>query len=109
MVFADYFRNFLLFSVLYLSAVFQSVAANFDTISAYNRLDKLVFTPMSGHGDLMTAKDDSGNTWVKGELPSDFLNNPIILYIPTIHIVDYDLYIHEEGCFVQVFKNISSN
>lgn len=100
------FRRIFLFSLLCMGMVF-SIPVRSDTVSV-DILSKLSFAPMAGHKGLMTARDNKGNTWVKGTISPSLLNSSIILHVPTIHIVDYDVYVNKENRFVQLFKNVSS-
>lgn len=80
--------------------------ARAQTLTLPHDIQQLDFTPLAKHKQLMTALDHQGNHWVKGNIPRHLLNQPLVLQIPSIHIVEYQTYIDNGTGFIQVPKNV---
>ncbi len=75
-------------------------------IVSLEKLSALEFRPINGKTHVLLAKDEVGNTWVKGVIPQSLVPGPIIFQIPSMQIVDYDLYLQQGTQLVAMQKNI---
>ncbi len=55
--------------------------------------------------ELAYAKDGDGNTWIKGIIPDSLLHKPILFQNRSIHLTDYDFYLHQEGRWLKLEPN----
>jgi len=71
-----------------------------------NSVSDLKFSVIDGREVLSSAEDRQGNTWIKGRIPSSLLPGPVIFQIPSMQVVDYDMYLQEGRQLKQMQKNI---
>lgn len=95
--------------VFFIIGILEPLYANSEMISTEAIPHHLEFRYDENHEDLLLATDEQGDTWVKGHIPVDLLDASMVLQIPTIHISDYDLYIHRGEQLVAVPKDINPN
>lgn len=91
------FCIFLLGGKLYAHSIDKTISA---TIS------DLKFSSIYGKEGLLTAEDKQGNTWIKGNIPLSLLPGPVIFQISNMQIVDYDMYLQQDGQLIQQQRNI---
>lgn len=66
----------------------------------------LKFSIVNGREGLLSAEDKQGNTWIKGRIPSSLLPGPVIFQIPSMQVVDYDMYLQQGIQLKKMQKNI---
>lgn len=72
-------------------------------------LSKLKFEALNNHPLLSVAKDETGDSWIKGELPKELIRTFAVLQIPTIHIPDFEMYAYKNGLLTPIQKNTNLN
>lgn len=71
-------------------------------------VEQLPFTPMQHDKNLAVAQDGQGRTWVRGQIPPELRDIPIILQIPSARIHDYQLYLQQDGAWTPLPRNTDS-
>lgn len=92
--------SFLIFLVL---LSYHAAAATLPDLS------KLKFEALNNHPLLSVAKDETGDSWIKGELPKELIRTFAVLQIPTIHIPDFEMYVYKNGLLTPIPKNTNLN
>ncbi len=101
---------YLLFLIWLLTSAFllgPRAYAQSDNFPA-DQIERLSFAPLQNNKGLAVAEDDRGNLWVRGHIPADLLDVPIIFQIPSARIHDYDLYLRQDGEWKRMPQNTDS-
>jgi len=66
----------------------------------------LKFNVQKGKNSYLTANDKEGNTWIKGHISPTLQQTSVVLQIPSMQFLDYDLYLSQGKNLVKVKGNV---
>ena len=69
----------------------------------------LAFSPMQHDQNLSVAEDRQGNTWVRGHIPSALRGVPLVFQVPSVRMVNYELYLQQDDRWTRMQRNTNSS
>lgn len=69
------------------------------------QIEQLPFIPMQHNENLAIAQDERGHTWVRGQIPTELQDVPIIFQIPSARIHNYNLYLRRDSAWTRMARN----
>ena len=73
-----------------------------------NYITGLSYSPMANNNQLSVAKDSLGYTWVRGYIPPALRGVPLVFQIPSVRMLNYELYLKLDGNWTRQQRNTSS-
>lgn len=70
---------------------------------------QLPYQQLKSDTSLYYAKDNLGNTWVRGSIDRSLINQALLLQNRSIHLADYDIYAYHQHGLQPLQKNIDGN
>lgn len=100
-------RFFILFSFLFTQLILlASWTHSQAAVSNISDITELEYQPLNTHSGLHHAKDNMGNTWVRGAINDTLLHHTLLFQNRSIHITDFDFYAYEDNKLKKIEKNI---
>lgn len=73
-----------------------------------DRIVNLPYQQLSSDTSLYYAKDNLGNTWVKGHISDSLMDLGILFQNRSIHLVDYEFYAYQQNQLQAIRRNIDA-